>query len=88
MVDKLIDKNYGLVIIPDAGSNDFEQQKALNAVGTDILILDHHLVDNIDRDLYELDNQTIIINNQLSKNYTNKALSGAGVTWQFCKHYE
>ena len=88
MVDTLIDRNYNLIIVPDAGSNDFEQQKTLNDTGADILILDHHLVDNIDEDWYMNNEHTIIINNQLSKNYCNKALSGAGVTWQFCKFYE
>jgi single-stranded-DNA-specific exonuclease len=87
-IDNLINKNYGLIIVPDAGSNDFEQQKALNDTGADILILDHHLVDDIDEDYYFNDEHTVIINNQLSKNYTNKALSGAGVTWQFCKYCE
>lgn len=88
MVDQLINKNYGLLIMPDAGSNDFEQQKELNDVGTDILILDHHLVDNIDENYYFNDEHTVIINNQLSERYSNKALSGAGVTWQFCKYCE
>ena len=88
MVDKLIDKNYGLILMPDAGSNDFDQQRALNDAGTDILILDHHLVDNINEDYYFHNEHTIIINNQLSANYSNKALSGAGVTWQFCRYCE
>ena len=87
-VDNLINKNYNLIIIPDAGSNDFSQQKELNEVGTDILILDHHAVDEIDEDWYKNNEHTIIINNQLSRSYLNKSLSGAGVTWQFCRFYE
>lgn len=87
-VDNLINKGYDLLLVPDAGSNDFSQQQELNAVGTDILILDHHSVDEIDPDWYSNNEHTIIINNQLSENYTNKSLSGAGVTWQFCKYYE
>ena len=87
-VDNLINKNYNLIIIPDAGSNDFSQQKELNEVGTDILILDHHAVDEIDENWYKNNEHTIIINNQLSRSYLNKSLSGAGVTWQFCRFYE
>lgn len=87
-VDNLINKNYNLLIIPDAGSNDFSQQKELNEVGTDILILDHHAVDEIDEEWYKNNEHTIIINNQLSRSYLNKNLSGAGVTWQFCRFYE
>ena len=87
-IDNLINQNYDLIIIPDAGSNDFSQQKELNEVGTDILILDHHAVDEIDEDWYRNNEHTIIINNQLSQNYMNKNLSGAGVTWQFCRFFE
>lgn len=87
-VDNLINKNYNLIIIPDAGSNDFSQQKELNEVGTDILILDHHAVDEIDENWYKNNEHTIIINNQLSRSYLNKNLSGSGVTWQFCRFYE
>ena len=86
-VEIFLNKDYELLIVPDAGSNDFAEQKALNDKGMDILILDHHLVDNITEEWYNNDH-TIIINNQLSKNYKNKALSGAGVTWQFCRYYE
>lgn len=84
MIDYLQDNYFNLVIIPDAGSNDFEYQKILNEQGTDCLILDHHSVDYIDEEYYNNNEHTIIVNNQLSKNYLNKDLSGAGVTWQFC----
>ena len=84
MIDYLQDNYFNLVIIPDAGSNDFEYQKILNEQGTDCLILDHHSVDYIAEEYYNNNEHTIIVNNQLSKNYLNKDLSGAGVTWQFC----
>lgn len=36
----------------------------------------------------EVSSNAVIINNQSSKNYTNKALTGAGVVWQFCRYID
>ena len=72
-----------LVIIPDAGSNQFDEQEELARRGIDVLILDHHLVD----DYYRHDN-VVIINNQLSDRFYNKSLSGAGVTFKFIQAYD
>lgn len=44
------------------------------------IILDHHEADKISEN-------AIVINNQLS-DYPNKELSGAGVTWQFCRYLD
>lgn len=71
-----------LVIVPDAGSNQFEEFQELEGRGVDALVLDHHLVDTA----YESDN-VVIINNQLSDNFPNKSLSGAGVTYKFIQAY-
>ena len=68
---------YDLIIIPDAGSNDSQYAKKIDCP---ILIIDHHLVE----DSNFSPNMTII-NNQLSSDYKNKNLSGAGVTYQFCR---
>lgn len=70
------DENYDLVIIPDAGSNDSKYAAEINCP---ILILDHHIVEN-----ENFSSNMVVINNQLSKEYKNKSLSGAGVVWQFC----
>ena len=67
-----------LLIIPDAGSNDSEQCKALKEKGIDIIILDHHICDK--KNPY-----AIVVNNQLSDNYSNKDFCGAGITYKFCK---
>ena len=70
---------YDIVFLPDAGSNDdafFECYP-----DTHFLVLDHHLRSITE----EAPKNCVIINNQLSDNYKNKALSGAGVTWQFCR---
>lgn len=73
--DKL---HLNLLIIPDAsGSKD--QCEALNGIGVDVLIIDHH-----DMKYNGNGESVIVINNQQSRRYTNKDLSGAGVVWQFC----
>ena len=65
-----------LLIIPDAGTNDTVQCKALKEKGIDIVILDHHDA--------EVENPyAIIVNNQCSKEYGNKELCGAGVVYKF-----
>ena len=73
-----LEKNIRLVLIPDAASNDYEYHKQLFDYGIDCLILDHHESD----DGYS--QYACVINNQLSKNYTNKAFCGAGVVYKFC----
>lgn len=67
-----------LVIAPDSSSNDYDIHAALKAKGMDVLILDHHMCDN------GYSSNAIVVNNQLSENYPNKDLCGAGVTYKFC----
>ena len=73
-------KDFQFIIIPDAGSNDYELHKELKEKGIDILVLDHHEAEYISPD-------ACVINNQLS-DYPNKELSGVGVTWQFCRYLD
>lgn len=56
-------------------------------IGTDCLVLDHHeqLYDDNGNPVISNFNNTIIVNNQLSPNYTNKSLCGAGVVYKFCE---
>ena len=75
-------KKYGLVILPDSSSNDFEYHEKLKEIGASVLVLDHHLTDT------EISNNAIIINNQLSPLYKNKELTGAGVVYQFCRYLD
>lgn len=72
--------NLGLVVLPDSSSNDYEYHKQLQDAGIKVLVLDHHDADKISE-------YALIINNQLS-DYPNKDLSGAGVTWQFCRYLD
>ena len=69
-----------LFIIPDASSNDYEYHAKLQALGKDIIILDHHEADRVSE-------YAIVINNQLS-DYPNKDMSGVGVVWQFCRYLD
>ena len=79
MVESLDETNYSLVICPDSASNDTDECKFLKEDCTDVLILDHH---DFDRE----NPYALIINNQEGySNYPNKALSGVGVVWQFCR---
>ena len=73
--------DFNLVVLPDAGSNDDKYHLKLKENNIDCLVLDHHI---LEPDTELIDN-TVIINNQVSDNYKNKDLSGAGVTWQFCR---
>ena len=74
--DVVVSEDTKLLIIPDAGTNDVTQCKTLNENGIDILILDHH--ESEEKNPYAL-----IVNNQMSVNYTNKSFCGAGVVYKF-----
>lgn len=74
--DITIPDNVKLIITPDGGSNDYGEHKKWKDKGVDVLVIDHHIVD-------KESNDAIIINNQLSKNYKNKAFSGVGVVYRF-----
>lgn len=69
------------VICPDSSTNDYEYHEKLKEKGIPVLVLDHHLLG----DGTKISDNAIIINNQLSPNYTNKDLTGAGVVYQFCR---
>lgn len=68
--------NPRLVIVPDAGSNNFEEHKTLKEKNIDAIILDHHSVSEESKD-------AVVVNNQLSPEYHNKQISGAGITYKF-----
>ena len=73
----LNEKDYDVVLIPDAASNDIEYMEMFPDIT--FLVLDHHELDR------EVSFNCVLINNQVSSEYRNKFLSGAGVTWQFCR---
>lgn len=74
--DITIPKETKLVLLPDAGSNDIEQCKKLKQQNVDIIILDHHEIEKANP-------YAIVVNNQSSKDYSNKNLSGVGIVYKF-----
>lgn len=69
-----------LLIVLDAGSNDYEQHKYYFDQGIDILCIDHHQAESISE-------YACIINNQLC-DYPTKSLSGVGMTYKFCNYID
>lgn len=74
-------KDISFVILPDASSSDYDFHAKLKEAGISILVLDHHLAEYYSPD-------AVVINNQLSERYKNKDLTGAGVTFQFCRYLD
>lgn len=75
ILDK-VPEGVSLVIIPDAGSNQYKEHKVLSDKGIDVIVLDHH-------ECEKESEHAIVVNNQLSPEYTNKQLSGVGVVYKF-----
>ena len=82
--DVIIPNETKLLIVPDAGTNDYNQCKNLleNNIVEDILILDHHQAEDNGVKNNELGHVTIV-NNQMSEDYSNKNLSGVGIVYKF-----
>ena len=76
--------NPRLVVIPDAGTNDIKQLHELEKANIDVIILDHHEIEEQDFWHAEYHPHLYLINSQ-SPQYPNKEFSGVGVTWQFCR---
>lgn len=70
-----------LIVVPDAGSNDIDECKILSERGYELLIIDHHLIS-------QPNPYAVVINNQGSPRYDNKALSGVGVVYKFFEYIE
>lgn len=77
-LEDILNDSSKLVIVPDAGTGDGEECKQLIEAGKSVIILDHHSV-------IPNGNEAIIVNNQLSEKITDKALTGVGITYKFCK---
>jgi len=75
---KDVPESAKLVIIPDAGSNQYEEHRQLFDKGIDVIVLDHHECEKESK-------HAIVVNNQLSPEYLNKNFSGAGIVYKFCK---
>lgn len=100
--EEIKNSNLDLLIIPDAGTGNILECNNLIMSGTAIVILDHHRVDNrmwIDpntgKETNELIpytglifNNAIIVNNQLSENATDKAMTGVGIVYKCIKYID
>ena len=80
-------QSFNLVVVPDAGSYDVEEHQRLNDLGIDCIVIDHHeqLLDDEGKPVISTAPNTIVVNNQLSPNYSNKTLCGAGLAYKFCE---
>ena len=84
-----IENQISLLIVPDAGSNDYVQHMDLNFLNIDVLIIDHHVIEPRPKYMqeYKSNYKTVIISNQ--KGWVkNKALSGTGVVAKFLKYID
>lgn len=79
IMDLILD-DTALVICPDSSSNDINEHKILYNNGTRVICLDHH-------ECNQDSEYALIVNAQIC-DYPNKALTGAGVTWQFCRAFD
>lgn len=87
-IDWITDEaKWDLVVCPDAGSYDVMEHRALGELGMDIICLDHHdqLYDDKGNPVISNLPNAIVVNNQLSPDYSNKSLCGAGVVYKFCE---
>lgn len=86
-IDWIENQDFRLVIVPDAGSFDVKEHKRLYDRGIGCICLDHHTIpkDDDGNDILPDPKYAIVVNNQLSPNYTNKTLCGAGVVYKFCE---
>lgn len=79
-MDKVQDAD--VVVIPDAGSMQLKEQAELVEQGKSVIILDHHEVTE------HGSAPVILVNNQDSPHFSNKAMSGAGVVLMFVKMHD
>lgn len=74
-----------LIIIPDAGSNQVDELTQLTNMGKAVIVLDHHQVED---EIASEASGAIIVNNQMSPDFPNKSLSGAGVVYKFLQYFD
>ena len=74
-----IPNDVKLMIVPDSSSNDIDECQKLIDAGIDCIVLDHHEKSDV------REYPGILVNNQTSNNYYNKAASGTHVTWDFLR---
>lgn len=83
LADMLDQLTAPIVVIPDAGSNDYEEHELMSKRGQVLVIFDHHEAPHP-----SISFNVITVNNQLSDNYENKSFSGAGIVYRFCQAFD
>ena len=86
-IDWIEDQDFRLVVVPDAGSYDVKEHERLYNRGISCICLDHHSIpkDDDGYDILPNPKYATVVNNQLSPDYSNKTLCGAGVVYKFCE---
>lgn len=79
-IELFAEENVGLIITVDTGIADVEEVNYANDLGIDVIITDHHEVQDAVPEAYA------IIHPSLSPDYDFKPLAGVGVVWQIA-HY-
>ena len=74
----------GLLIIVDAIQNDTAAYKTILNKGIKLVVLDHHVVS---QEVLDIAEDICLVSSSID-NYPNPELSGAGVTWKFCKYLD
>lgn len=86
-LEMIEDAQLDMLIVPDAGSNDFDYQDELSSQGVQVLVIDHHDIDDQGRAIEN--NKAIIVNNMLSMNAdTNENLVGSGMVYEFIRELD
>ena len=70
-----------IILCPDSASSDIKEAEYLYNLNKQVVVLDHH---EVDEETYKT-TKAIVVNNQASKKVTDKALTGVGVVYKFCK---
>lgn len=83
IINSTVPEDREIIIIPDAGSMQLEEQEELSKNGKTVIILDHHTV--LEQKQF---NNVILVNNQSSAKFNNKFLSGAGIVLMFIEAYD
>ena len=78
LMTEILNANLDLLIVPDAGSNDVDACRELRANGVDVIIADHHEIEN--------ENQFAIVVNCMQGD-TNHAASGTTVISKIVDRY-
>ena len=78
-----INPDADVIIVPDAGSNQFKEISVLSQQNKIVLVMDHHQVEC----QFVVPN-AVIVNNQTSEQFENKALSGAGVVFKIVQLFD